>query len=262
MLNHYLLNYAYGDKYIEIQNKVNSEIDYPRYKWGGPHDGVMDNDEDWSKETPRGFHGSFGYTREDFVKTDFYKHHKDFFDIETKKGGHAWFAWKPFVILDTMSKLKEKDILVYLDVGDVWFNRMHYYLDQHFANPHTFMLASDSPNEPNKKWTTSDCFKQLEWDSDEYRNTLQVEAGAIAFKVCDNAKTFLQNWLFYCLENDGAAVRDDRIENPTCGEPHDAEFKEHRHDQSILSLLMQKYNIPKVDGMYWKTQCVQCNVTI
>ena len=47
-----------------------------------------------------------------------------------------------------------------------------------------------------------------------------------------------------------------------CGLENLDGFQDHRHDQSIITLLQLKYNLPCVDGTYWyqifyKMECIR-----
>ena len=56
------------------------------------------------------------YNREWLVTTDFYKDNQSILDEE--RGG-GWWVWKPYVILDALSKVEEGDYVLYCDCGDM-----------------------------------------------------------------------------------------------------------------------------------------------
>jgi len=69
------------------------------------------------------------------------------------------------------------------------------------------------------------------------KNTPQVWGGLILLRKEFNPLRFIGEWLTY--------AQDDRIitDSPNVFSSNDAIFKEHRHDQSILSLLCKKWGI-------------------
>ena len=46
---------------------------------------------------------------------DFIDKHKEF--IDTYSHGYGYFIWKPKIILDTLLKMNDDDILIYCDAG-------------------------------------------------------------------------------------------------------------------------------------------------
>jgi hypothetical protein len=52
----------------------------------------------------------FSFSPDDIVKTDFYEKNRI---ILEKKRGFGYWLWKPYIIIDTLSKLNDGDILIY-----------------------------------------------------------------------------------------------------------------------------------------------------
>ena len=72
--------------------------------------------------------------------------------------------------------------------------------------------------------------------NDTLLNDKQRQAGLILFYVCDEVIQFVNEW--YTLSSDYHNLDD----SPSILE-NSAGFREHRHDQSIFSLLTKKYNL-------------------
>ena len=68
---------------------------------------------------------------------------------------------------------------------------------------------------------------------------IQVQAGTLLIYVCNETRNFIDEWYSICCEKDYHYIDD----SPSI-EPNHNSFKEHRHDQSIFSLLLKKHNIP------------------
>lgn len=90
----------------------------------------------------------------------------------------------------------------------------------------------------NKKWTKRDCFVLMNCDSPKYWNAEQLMASFSIYVNNERNRNFVEKWLYYCCNKN--IVTD--IPN-ICGLDNFPEFKDHRHDQSILSLLAVKYKI-------------------
>lgn len=80
----------------------------------------------------------------------------------------------------------------------------------------------------------------MECDSEKYWNASQCCAGFQIYQKNQNSKSFLTEY-FYCCQNE-KTITD--LPN-TCGLDNLPAFKDHRHDQSILSLLAEKNNIQR-----------------
>ena len=90
-----------------------------------------------------------------------------------------------------------------------------------------------------KDWTKRDAFLLMNCDSPKYTKSKQILGGFILMKNTDFVRSIINEWLKY--------AQDKRIitDQPNVlGKPNYPGFKENRHDQSIFSLLITKYNIP------------------
>jgi hypothetical protein len=92
----------------------------------------------------------------------------------------------------------------------------------------------------------------MECDERKYWDSIQIEAGVIAFRANQNSKRIFKEWLSYCCDEN---ILTD-IPN-ICGKPNFPDFIDHRHDQSILSNLAISLNL-KISQEIRKS--VVCNV--
>jgi hypothetical protein len=90
----------------------------------------------------------------------------------------------------------------------------------------------------NKTWTKRDCFVLMGCDSAEYWEAEQLMGGFSIFMKNEKNIKFLQEWLHYCCNK--FIITDTPN---TCGLENLPEFVDHRHDQSVLSILGVKHNI-------------------
>jgi hypothetical protein len=97
-----------------------------------------------------------------------------------------------------------------------------------------------------KHWTKRDVFRTTDTDSDAYKNTPQRMASFIVARGTAFAKCLIREYLNLCcnphLITDTANV-DGWVE---------PDFKDHRHDQSIWSVLTKKYEVATLpDPTQW-----------
>jgi hypothetical protein len=77
----------------------------------------------------------------------------------------------------------------------------------------------------------------MECDDERYYNAMQVDASYQVYKKTDRALQFLEEYKTFC-SNDNIIS-----DLPNITKPNLPEFIDHRHDQSILSILAAKHNI-------------------
>jgi hypothetical protein len=95
------------------------------------------------------FDNIFGYNREWLENTDFYRENLEILDpINTK--GDGWFLWKPYVILESLKRINEDDVLIYMDSSDTFFNDFGYFLKSYFESNDILLVKGGGPN---KKYT-------------------------------------------------------------------------------------------------------------
>lgn len=184
-----------------------------------------------------------------FDKTHYYTEAK--LDVDFKKKfrkylipfsrGFGYWCWKPQIILQTLDKMNDGDILLYMDLGSHLNIKGCERLQEYFIltdKSETGILAFRSPEHIDKTLTKMDVFKYFGVeDNKQYTNTTQIEAGHLFIKKSDFTVSFINEWL-NVIYNDFSLITDSPSK-----EKNFEEFKDHRHDQSIFSILAKKYNI-------------------
>jgi hypothetical protein len=170
-----------------------------------------------------------------YLKNDkeFWNQHSNF--IENNKKGYGYWIWKPYIIKKTIENMKNDDILLYLDCGCEIDIRKKNIISEYFEIvKRDHIVCAFTFHE--KEWTKMDLLIELEAVDDRYLNTCQHQAGAILFLISDKTRILINKW--YELSCDYHLIDDSESINTNldC-------FKEHRHDQSIFSLLTKKYNL-------------------
>lgn len=174
------------------------------------------------------------YNREMLEKENFYQQNKNILDLKSHAG---YCLWKPFYIHKKLTEIPDGDILFYMDISDILFGDIRQFLIDKLNQNNGFMLIQTS--HLNKTWTTKDCFLYMDCDNEKYWNTGQLEAGNIAFIKKSETIKFVEEWLYFC-QNENILTKKYINENykEYCGD--------NRADQSVLTNLQVKYDIPVV----------------
>jgi len=212
------------------------------------------------------------FSDKDFEKTDFYKQN---INITSQPRGAGYWLWKPYYIYENLLSLNEDDILIYCDSGvDLMapldplfeiFNKSkdgillfeNYQGSAYF--PRTSSLEVNEYNlytgvNKNKYWAKRDVFVLMGLDKETYWNSPQVNANFQIYKKTKASLSFVKEWLDYCC-NEQILTDSPNIS----GLPNFENLFAHIHDQAIISLLAEKYNIelyrcPSQFGNHYKTQ--------
>jgi hypothetical protein len=175
----------------------------------------------------------FSFNRDWLVKTDFYKENSKILD--QSRGGGYWI-WKPYVILESFKELDYGDIIFYTDAGDTFKTEITLFLKKYFTLTSNDSILTAFSN-IQKDFTKRDCFILMKCDESKYHNANQLEAGNLAFKKTDRIISVLEEWLKFC-KNEHIVT-----DIPCIHGKNFPTFRDHRHDQSILTNLAIKHNL-------------------
>jgi len=181
----------------------------------------------------KGFDEVFNYRSEDVKQGEFYNDNKELLNLER---GDGYWVWKPKIILDTLEKMEDGDILFYLDAGDYIRNGIIDLSKEYFKSHDYYFTNWGGKRKTQIQHTKRDCFILMNCDDEKYHNTSQVEAGFIALKKTNSMIEFVKEYLFYCKNK--YIINDDK----SLFGPEYEQWKLHRHDQSILTNLIVKHN--------------------
>ena len=173
-----------------------------------------------------------GYTDND-LKSDFvfWNQHRDF--IENNARGYGYWLWKPYLILKTLLEMNKNDVLLYCDSGCEINNKATNILSTFIDNVNqTEIIYSYAHSEMN--YTKRDLLVFMNMDTEIYTYSRQNAATIVLFKNTENVLNLVQEW--YAI-----ASKYHFIDDSSSNIPNYETFKEHRHDQSIFSLLTKKY---------------------
>jgi hypothetical protein len=145
--------------------------------------------------------------------------------IFSQKRGAGYWLWKPYFILETLQAIPENDILLYVDSGamltapiDGLVNELRHKDIVLFKNFHSMA-----------PFTKRRLLQIMKMDNEQTRQRTQLVATMILLKNTKTARQFVAEWLEWCQVP--GAIDDSPSEHEY------SDFVDHRHDQSILSLV-------------------------
>lgn len=192
------------------------------------------------------FTNIIAYTGSYLLQDTFWNKHGNF--IRQNNRGFGYWLWKPYLIQKSINQLEDGDILMYLDCGCELDIREKEYLlfcldsvkRDKIIGCDTFCLE--------REWCKQDIIELLGMTGSPHLTTSQHEAGALMFFVCPETRDIINQWYdLSCTYHN--------IDDSPSILPNVPEFREHRHDQSIFSLLTKKYNLFSTINM--KEKCVK-----
>jgi hypothetical protein len=162
-------------------------------------------------------------------------------EILSQNRGAGYWLWKPFVIKKALESIEENEILMYSDCGITFIDNVDGIVKIMDDTEEKLLLFELEDIHPNKRWTKRDCFVLMNLDEEPYLSKNQLLASYMLMRKNKFVLDFIDEWLGYA--KDYRIITDSQNE---CGLPNYSEFVDHRHDQSILSLLGRKYNIKNI----------------
>jgi len=166
--------------------------------------------------------------------SDFWLKHSEFI-LKNKRGYGNWL-WKPYLIKKQMEQMNDGDILLYLDAGCELDIKKRDIMIEYFSIVKKDLIIGTTTRFIEKHYTKMDLFIELNIATDIYFNSKQRQGGVNMFYVCDDVRKLVDEWYrISCIYNLLDFSKGIHMDDP--------EFKQHRNDQSIFSLLTKKYNI-------------------
>jgi hypothetical protein len=151
--------------------------------------------------------------------------------------GFGFWSWKSVIVWRKLNEMKFGDILVYSDAGNtVNLNgekKFKEYID--FLQNHSNDAIFFQMDHLEKKFSKMDLIDYL--DSYELLETGQITACCFLIKKTERIIKLIEKWNHICINNKNL------IDDSTSSLQNDKSFVDHRHDQSILSILVKKMGI-------------------
>ena len=186
------------------------------------------------------------YNKSD-IDVEFINDNKNIFN--EKRGGGYWL-WKPYIINKLLSEIDNGDIIFYLD--STYFFVDHFGgLYEKIISDNDILIWSNKPNE-SINYMKNFCKMDVIHKYDMYEtvfnnNALDCWAGAMILRKTPFIDKIMIEWLNMCCNYEDITDSESIL-------PNSKEFKEHRHDQSLLSIVVHKNNI---DLHFFETKYLQ-----
>ncbi len=160
--------------------------------------------------------------------------------------GFGFWTWKSSICLQHLERVEQGDVILYADAGCVFNPPAKKRLLEYAELATKYGMVGFQMTHIEKLWTKRELLHYLHC---EHRNDLlqsgQVEATAFVFCKTDDTERLLRTWKMIPRQNP-------LLVNDVITIQQFPEFREHRHDQSIFSLLL-KLTGAKLLG--WETWC-------
>ena len=224
--------------FIHLQKRSHNEKSFMHYKNTACHDFNNVNfctygDDNFKHERNRiakditcvASAGIFIYSNNDIDKSFI---NRSQIDWNNSRGGGFWL-WKPFIVQQTLSKIKDGDILIYADSGGCFFDtqRLSNLIENFKLSKSDFLCFQTKWKE--NLFTIKEVFKHFNTTVKD-QNSGQIAATWFILKKSSHSISIVNEWL-----------------NTAVNYPHLFSLKDqppvlHRHDQSVLSCILKKSN--------------------
>lgn len=149
--------------------------------------------------------------------------------------GYGYWLWKPYFISRELEALADDDYLIYCDAGVEIVNNVNHIIDRMQGDVWLFGNKFQHVH-----WCKGDALMpNIEFYNDKYH--YQVQASVIVIRNTKNARVFVEAWLHHCC-------KPGLIDDTPSVTPNHPGFKEHRHDQAVLTSLAY---INLIDFHWW-----------
>ena len=167
------------------------------------------------------------------IDSAFLETHKRVFD--SSRGGGYWI-WKPYILYETLKKLAKGDEVLYIDSRYEILEPITEWLS---TKPDMCVWKNKPNSEPTfmKHWCKMDVIDKYDmFDKVFVENAEDCWAGMIFVRKTERSMTYIEEWLSMCNY--------ETISDSPSQEKNARMFMEHRHDQSLLSIVLHKHRIP------------------
>ncbi len=179
--------------------------------------------------------------RADDLDHDFVRRNR--FLLSMSRGAGLWL-WKPYIILHALERAEDGDAIFYCDSGSEILQDLGPLVDVCSGLKHGVLGFGLGTGFPERCWTKRDTFVVMDCDQPRFHDTPQMKGGNLVFVKCASSIDFVRQWLSLVCQ-----VRLVSDLPSVCDEPEFSDFRAHRHDQSIFSLLYKKHGYRSCSDM-------------
>jgi hypothetical protein len=160
--------------------------------------------------------------------------------VESHPKGYGYWIWKPYIIRQILAQIADNDLLMYCDAGCEIDVRDKDKITLVFEKAKTDLIVGSRVGPEwgyEQMWCKKDLYYFLGFeDNDLALKTQQRQASALCILKCRQTLQLVDEW--YQL-----ACQYHFLDDTPSNLPNVANFREHRHDQAIFSLLTKKHKI-------------------
>ena len=179
----------------------------------------------------------YAYTDKDLESfTEFWDRHSEF--VKNNPKGHGYWIWKSYLTLKTLNEMNEGDILVYADAGcEINYEgieTLESFLNLVKTNNKGFLSfqLNDLMYHHEERWTKMDLFHHF--GVEFFRPSLQLHSTYFVLEKCKNTMNIVNMWYntvcnYHFIDDSPSIVQNDMY------------FYEHRHDQSVFSIVRKMH---------------------
>lgn len=157
--------------------------------------------------------------------------HSDIINI--KRGGGLW-SWKPDILLKTIEKYQEGDIIVYCDAGCTLYPSKEW--KRYWDKLGHYDIIAQRIYQRTDHWTRKEILDKFSGNGKNWQLSCQYQA-TIIIRISDFTKMLVKEWRNLMINQPILAMDVTEDERPF----QHKSFKENRHDQAIYSALIYKY---------------------
>lgn len=143
--------------------------------------------------------------------------------------GYGYWVWKAYLMHRELNKMKGGEIIIYADAGVEFVNNANHVIDR---MSHDVWLFGNMWE--HEHWCKRDAIKRI-YPNGKYGK--QVQASVILVRATEASRKFLEDWCYYCSFQD-------LIDDSPGSLFNHPEYREHRHDQALITCLAYRDNIP------------------
>lgn len=171
------------------------------------------------------------------IDDDFRKNNEHAFIQNNKRVG-KYGLWRPHILMDALNQVNEGDYVIYCDSG-AYFVKAVDYLIEFMEKKRTPILLFENGYKESEL-TKRDIFVYLNMDNKEASETKQRVSTYFIVKKNNFTIKFFEEWLRVALDAPFLFTDDDN----RLGKENYSDFIDTRHNQSVLSVLSKKYDLP------------------
>jgi len=149
--------------------------------------------------------------------------------------GAGYWLWKPYLVYKTLNNLSLDDWLVYADSGTFFLKNAWSIINELIVENQS--IAGFELPLIEKQWTKKELFLAMDCDKPIYTESNQIHASIQVIKNTAYSRNFYRDLLHYSQNYINIT---DEFNRKIA---QDASFIEHRHDQSIFSLLYKMHGL-------------------